>query len=67
MTVRAEEEVVCLVLGRDTLTKVLGEQVHIVTFRNLMKHAFEKNTYFKQLLKPQMDKALDIMKINSYK
>ena len=43
MTVRADDEVKCLALGRDTLTKVLGDQVHVVTFRNLQKWAFEKN------------------------
>jgi len=35
MSVRAEDEVKCLALGRDTLTKILGDQVHAVTFRNL--------------------------------
>ena len=34
MTVKAEEDVKCLVLGRDTLSRVLGEEVLIVTFRN---------------------------------
>ena len=32
-----------------------------------MKHAFEKNFLFKQLIKSQTDKVLDIMKIVSYK
>jgi len=67
MTVRAEDEVKCLVLGRDTLTRVLGDQVQVVTFRNLQKWAFEKNPHFNKLLKSQIEKVLDIMKITNYK
>lgn len=51
MTVRAEDEVKCLALGRDTLTKILGDQVHAVTFRNLQKWAFEKNNLLTKLNK----------------
>ncbi|KRX03427.1 Protein kinase-like domain [Pseudocohnilembus persalinus] len=67
MTVRAEDEVKCLALGRDTLTKILGDQVHAVTFRNLQKWAFEKNNLLTKLNKAQIDKVLDVMKISSYK
>ncbi|EGR28852.1 protein kinase domain protein [Ichthyophthirius multifiliis] len=67
MTVRAEDEVKCLALGRDTLTKVLGDQVHAVTFRNLQKWAFDKNVHLQKLNKAQIDKVLDVMKISSYK
>ena len=51
MTVKAEDEVQCLVLGRDTLSRVLGDQVQVVTFRNLQKWAFEKNSNFAKLSK----------------
>jgi cGMP-dependent protein kinase 1 len=37
MTVRAEEDMTCLILGRETLSKVLGDQIFVVTFRNFMK------------------------------
>jgi len=57
----------CLALGRDTLTKILGDQVHAVTFRNLQKWAFEKQDLLKQLNKTQIEKVLDVMKISSYK
>lgn len=67
MTVRAEDEVRCLCLGRDTLTKILGDQVQVITFRNLQKWAFEKNAILSKLLKPQVDKILDVMKISYYK
>ena len=67
MTVKAEDEVKCLALGRDTLTKILGDQVHVVTFRNLQKWAFEKNPLLSKLNKTQVEKILDVMKISSYK
>jgi len=51
MTVKAEDEVKCLTLSRDTLTKVLGDQVHSITFKNLQKWAFEKNMYLSKLTK----------------
>ncbi|CAK82587.1 unnamed protein product (macronuclear) [Paramecium tetraurelia] len=67
MTVRAEDDVKCLALGRDSLTKILGDQVHVVTFRNLQKWAFEKNALLSKLTKAQIDKVLDVMKISSCK
>ena len=39
MTVKAEEDMKCLILGRETLSKVLGDQIFVVTFRNFMKWA----------------------------
>ena len=67
MTVKAEDEVKCLALGRDTLTRILGDQVQVVTFRNLQKWAFEKNAILSKLLKSQVEKILDMMKITNYK
>lgn len=67
MTVKAEDDVKCLALGRDSLTKILGDQVHVVTFRNLQKWAFEKNALLSKLTKAQIDKVLDVMKISAYK
>ena len=67
MTVKAEEDMICLILGRETLSKVLGDQIFVVTFRNFMKWAIEKSTHLSKLSKDQVDKILDLMKINSYK
>lgn len=67
MTVKAEDDVVCLVLGRETLSKILGDQIFTVTFRNFLKWAFEKHFNFSKLTKAQVEKILDVMKINSYK
>ena len=54
-------------MGRDTLTKILGDQVQVITFRNLQKWAFEKNAILSKLLKTQIEKVLDVMKISNYK
>lgn len=67
MTVKAEDEVVCLVLGRETLSKILGDQIFTVTFRNFLKWSFEKHFNFSKLTKIQIEKILDVMKITSYK
>lgn len=56
-----------MALGRDTLTKILGDQVQVITFRNLQKWAFEKNPILSKLLKTQIEKVLDVMKISNYK
>lgn len=39
----------------------------MVTFRNFMKWAIEKSTHLSKLSKEQIEKILDLMKINSYK
>lgn len=57
----------CLALGRDTLTRILGDQVQVITFRNLQKWAFEKNNLFTKLTKIQIEKIIDAMKITNYK
>lgn len=67
MTVKAEEDMKCLILGRETLSKVLGDQIFVVTFRNFMKWAIEKSNHLSKLPKEQIEKILDLMKINSYK
>ena len=66
-TVRALDNVKCLALGRDTLTRILGDQVQVITFRNLQKWAFEKNNLFTKLTKIQIEKIIDAMKITNYK
>jgi cGMP-dependent protein kinase len=67
MTVKAEEDMTCLILGRETLSKVLGDQIFVVTFRNFMRWSIEKSTHLSKLSKDQIEKVLDLMKINSYK
>lgn len=67
MSVKAESDLTCLILSRETLSKVLGDQIFIVTFRNFIRWAFEKSTYLSRLQKEEHDKIIDLMKINTYK
>ena len=52
-------KVKCLSLGRDTVTEILGDQVQFITFRNIIKWAFEKNTLIGKLTKIQIEKLCD--------
>jgi len=58
-SVKAVDDVKCLSLGSETLTKLLGDQVQIITFRNIQKWAFEKNNLLNKLTKIQIEKLLD--------
>ena len=46
-------------MGRDTATEILGDQVQIITFRNIIKWAFEKNALIAKLTKIQIEKLCD--------
>lgn len=66
-SVRADSEVKCLALGREILTKILGAQIQIITFKNLMKWAFEKNRSLMKLTSIQIEKIMDTMEIQQIK
>lgn len=66
-TVKAIDPTICLALGREILTKILGDQVQIITFRNLQKWALERNALLSQLTKIQIEKIVEAMKISNYK
>jgi cGMP-dependent protein kinase len=51
LTIKADDEVTCLVLGRDTLNRILGDKVYEVTFKNFIRWAFEKNNILNKLNK----------------
>lgn len=51
MTIRAEEDVVCQVLGRETLAKIIGADFREVMFKNYVKHVVQKNRVLFNLLK----------------
>lgn len=55
----AAQESKCLALGRDQLTKLLGDKVEIIIYRNILKWALEKAEGFKDLSKSQKEKLLD--------
>jgi cGMP-dependent protein kinase len=62
-SVRADGEVRCLALGREVLTKILGAQIQVITFKNIMKWAFEKNKSLMKLTQIQIEKLLELMEI----
>ena len=35
LTMKADDEVTCLVVGRDTLNRILSDKVYDITFKNL--------------------------------
>lgn len=49
MTIVAVELSTCLALGRDTLTKLLGDKVEVIIYRNITKWAIEKAEGFRDL------------------
>lgn len=67
LTIKADDEVTCLVLGRDTLNRVLNDKIYDVTFKNFIKWAFEKNPLLGKLRKSQMEKIIESMKISAFK
>ena len=58
LTIKADDEVTCLVLGRDTLNRVMNEKVYDVTFKNFIRWSFEKNPLLSKLSKAQTDKVI---------
>ena len=66
-TIRADEDTVCLLLGRDTLHRIMGDNIYEVTFKNFIRWAFEKNPTLSQLTRDTQEKIIDEMKISSFK
>ena len=66
-TVKAETEVKCFALGREEATKILGDQVQLITFKNVMRWAFEKSQKLKKLSNLQVEKLLSFMNISQMK
>lgn len=66
-TIKADEDVVSLVLGRDTLNRIMGDNIYEVTFKNFIRWAFEKNGTLNQLTREVQERIIDEMKISSFK
>jgi Cyclic nucleotide-binding domain. len=62
MSVKAATEVVCLALGRENLTAILGDRVQNIAYRNLEKWAFEKHPLLKNLTQMQKEKVFEAMR-----
>ena len=66
-SVKADSEVKCLALGRDVLTQILGDQIQVITFKNTMRWAFEKNRKLMKLTASQIEKIIESMQIAKLK
>ena len=68
MTVKADDEVVCQVLGRETLAKIVGQDIYReVMFKNYVKYTLQKNKYLFSLIKKDEEKVFENMKTRYYK
>lgn len=56
-----------LALGRDNITKILGDKFQNIIYRNYQKWAIENNTVLKYLTKIQTEKLNDVFKYQNYK
>jgi cGMP-dependent protein kinase len=53
-----DEEVRCLALSRDDLTRILGDKIQVIMYNNLQKWAIEKNAILGKLTKIQVEKVV---------
>jgi len=49
--VKADTEVKLVSLGRENLTKILGDKVQMIVFNNLQRWAFDKSSILNKLTK----------------
>lgn len=67
LSVKADEQSTLLILPRDTLYKIMGQDVYQVTFKNFIKWSLEGSESFENLKKAQIDVLIQKMKLSSYK
>ncbi|KAL4507522.1 hypothetical protein ABPG73_012210 [Tetrahymena malaccensis] len=67
MTVKAQTDVKCLALGRDVLTRILGDQVEVIIYKNISKWSLERLEGYQGFTKSQKEKLLDNIQINHHK
>lgn len=65
-TVVALDEVVCIGISAEELSKCFGESFQQIIYKNSIKIAFEKNELLKKLEKKQVDSIINSMQIQSY-
>jgi len=63
MSIVALEDTICLALGREVLTRLLGDKVEVIIYRNLTKWAMEKTEGLKELTISQLERILDSIEI----
>jgi cGMP-dependent protein kinase len=63
MTVQAEEEVVCQVLGRATLAEIIGRDFREVMFRNYAKHVIQKHKKLYSIMRKDEEAFFEGMRV----
>lgn len=66
-TVKAVEKAVCLALGRDSLTNILGDKIQKIIYRNILKWSFDQSETLKRLTSIQKEKLIEKNKTVNYK
>ncbi|EAR84179.1 CGMP-dependent kinase 5-1 (macronuclear) [Tetrahymena thermophila SB210] len=66
-TVKADEEVKLLSLGRDDLTRILGGKIQKIVYANKQRWAYNNNQLLLKLTNIQVEKILMNTKISNYK
>lgn len=61
------KKVKLLALGRDNITKILGDKFQNIIYRNYQKWAIENNPILKNLTKIQIEKLNDVFKYQNFK
>ncbi|CAD8180100.1 unnamed protein product [Paramecium octaurelia] len=63
--IAVDENVCCLAIGREKITKILGDKIQVIMYNNLLRWSFEKNQLLCKLSKIQIEKIVTkIQKVN---
>lgn len=65
-SVLAIDQVKCVSIGAEDLTKALGQSLQQVIYRNSLRIAFEHNEYLKKLNRDQIDRLIAAVTVRSY-
>lgn len=64
-TVSAIDEVKCVAIGRERLTKVLGSQLQQIIYQNSLRMILDKSNDLRKLNKSQSDNIFKVLQVNS--
>ncbi|CAD8175040.1 unnamed protein product [Paramecium pentaurelia] len=64
--IAVDENVCCLAIGRETITKILGDKIQVIMYNNLLRWSFEKNQLLCKLTKIQIEKIVTKIQTVNY-
>ena len=65
-TVKAYEETICLALGREILSKIFGNDIQEIIYKNIQRWAFDKSDSLCKLLMIQREKIIKAMILKNF-